>query len=241
MHAYTSTGSWIEQVGVRSISTGTSASLTFTTPANTAFLRWGFWSDVADTQLEQGSATTYEPYQSQSYPISLGSTELCKVGTHQDYIYENDENWYVHKVCGKITFNGQENWQKNDANVVFTLADAIDYMRDGTAPLSDNFLGQSEVTSFARMEDNRIGFLQSAANNRTIIKYTTIASVSAFKTWLSSHNTTVYYPLATATDTQITDATLIGQLNAVYEWLTRYGYSSMVTGNLPIVINKTNL
>lgn len=193
----------------------------------------GDYATFTNIQLELGSATTYAPY--------FEPVELCKIGNYQDYIYKSGDDWYVHRTCDRVTFNGTENWQKNDANVVFTLADAIDYMRDGTAPVSDNFFGQSEVTSFARMEDNRIGFLQSAANNRTIIKYTTIASVSAFKTWLSSHNTTVYYPLATATDTQITDATLIGQLNAVYEWLTRYGYSSTATGNLPIVINKTNL
>lgn len=52
---------------------------------------------------------------------------------------------------------------------------------------------------------------------------------------------TVYYGLATPTDTQITDSTLVGQLNAVHEWLTRYGYNSSVSGNLPLLIEQTNL
>ena len=40
-------------------------------------------------------------------------------------------------------------------------------------------------------------------------------STTAWKTWLDSHNTILYYPLATPTDTKITDATLVGQLNAI--------------------------
>ena len=68
-----------------------------------------------------------------------------------------------------------------------------------------------------------------------------ITNATEFKTWFSNNNTIFYYVLATATDTQITDSTLIGQLNAIHEWLTRYGYNATVSGNLPLVINQTNL
>ncbi|NLW14844.1 MAG: hypothetical protein GX038_01080, partial [Erysipelothrix sp.] len=37
--------------------------------------------------------------------------------------------------------------------------------------------------------------------------------VTGFKNWLSTHNTAVYYPLATPTITEITDTTLIEQLD----------------------------
>lgn len=52
---------------------------------------------------------------------------------------------------------------------------------------------------------------------------------------------TIYYALSTPTDTQITDSPLIAQLDAVHEWLTRYGYNATVTGNLPIIIDRANL
>lgn len=42
--------------------------------------------------------------------------------------------------------------------------------------------------------------------------------LAGFKTWLSTHNTTVYYVLAEPTTTEITNATLISQLNALYEF-----------------------
>lgn len=52
---------------------------------------------------------------------------------------------------------------------------------------------------------------------------------------------TIYYQLATPTNTIITDATLITQLNAIHEWMTRYGYTATVSGNLPLIINQTTL
>lgn len=48
---------------------------------------YGVNAQVSNVQIEKGNqATTYEPYQSQSYPISLGDIELCKIGTYQDKI-----------------------------------------------------------------------------------------------------------------------------------------------------------
>lgn len=59
--------------------------------------------------------------------------------------------------------------------------------------------------------------------------------------WLATKLPVVYGVLKHTTDTRITDDTLIGQLNDVHEWLTRYGYSSTVAGDLPIIIDKTSL
>ena len=41
-------------------------------------------------------------------------------------------------------------------------------------------------------------------------------TIALMNTWLSNNNVIVYYPLATPTETQITDATLISQLDAWY-------------------------
>lgn len=89
--------------------------------------------------------------QSQVYTIGLGSVELCKIGTYQDYIYKSVNDWYIHKAVDKIaSYNGE------------TIT--TDYM-------------------------STTGQLTTGA--------------------------VVYYGLATATDTQITNATLISQLEAL--------------------------
>lgn len=181
---------------------------------------------------------------SEDFTISLGTTELCKIGDYQDYIYNSGDDWYIHKECGKVVFNGSENWNYNNMNQVFGVSlDATFPLRTTTNPYCDNYIGQTTVT-FNMVLNKHISLQSttSADSQRVLVKDLDIEqSFEAFKTWLSTHNTTLYYPLATPTDTKITDATLIGQLNAVHEWLTRYGYNATVSGNLPIIINKTNL
>ena len=137
--------------------------------------------------------------------------------------------------------SGSENWQYNSTNAVFTLADYLSYAIDGTAPVSDYYIGQANVTGYGQLNNNSVALLRSSSSNRLIIKNTAFSTNTAFKNWLSSNNTSLYYPLATATDTKITDATLIGQLNVIHEWMTRYGYTATVSGNLPLIINQTLL
>ena len=67
--------------------------MTFTTTATTKYIRFRTYGSNNEDDLttkvwlyEGSTATTYEPYQSQTYPINLGSMELCKIGDYQDYI-----------------------------------------------------------------------------------------------------------------------------------------------------------
>lgn len=183
-----------------------------------------------DIQLEEGSTVTaYEPYQGQSYPIDLGSTELCKIGTYQDEIFNNDPNedwydpdlednaWYVHKEFGKYIFNGTETIAYNSSNKGFTInpTDLSNYMPNHATPpmvgLSTHFSVNSTTSTWTG--DNRIG-LSSAGT--FWCKATSFAtSESDCHTWLTANTPSVYYALATATDTKITDATLISQLDAL--------------------------
>ena len=45
---------------------------------------------ITQAQLEKGTTTgEYEPYQSQTYEVDLGTLELCKIGDYQDYFTKN--------------------------------------------------------------------------------------------------------------------------------------------------------
>ena len=199
-----------------------------------------------DLQIEFGSsASSYESYQSATYTIDLGATELCKIGTYQDYIYKSGDDWYVHKALKKITFSGDisETWVYNSGSAYpfrYNLADA-DQLAESQAYAPNVVVNY--YTPFAWNISTRpdYGVTAATVDRNLCFRNVDMTSLDAWKTWLASHNTITYYPLATPTDTKITDAALVGQLNAVHEWLTRYGYSSTVTGNLPIIINQTNL
>ena len=73
------------------VPTGGSAG-TFITPNNAYYLRLSFpfigssAIDIDTIMVKEGTDTTYEEYKGQSYPISLGDIELCKIGTYQDSI-----------------------------------------------------------------------------------------------------------------------------------------------------------
>lgn len=177
---------------------------------------------------------------SEAFPISLGSLELCKIGNYQDYIYKSGDDWYVHKACGKAVLDGSddETWNTSSLCYYVTLADKI----KSPYGVCDHFIYSPDAFSTS---DTAYRGRCTGNKNDTGLYFMPLdasqSSVALFKTWLSTNQTTAYYPLATATDTKITDATLIGQLNAVHEWLTRYGYNATVTGNLPIIIDRANL
>lgn len=187
---------------------------------------------------------------SDDYTVNLGSIELGKIGTYQDYIYKSSDDWYVHKAVGKIVFDGSasETWTR--AGTLTSGAYKMGY--DDLSGLyvhpsisTDPIIGYCshfEPKTETQLNNLATGFSGNTAGTKIFI-YNPDHNTTAtdFKTWLSSHNVTLYYALVTPTDTKITDTTLIEQLDDIEEWLTRYGYNATVAGNLPIIINQTDL
>lgn len=183
------------------------------------------WGDESLTitkgyQLEKSaSSTTFAPYSKQTLPIDIGSIELCKLGTYQDYIYKDGDDWKVHKALNKTTLNGSEGWYNAGGNAPYGLVinDGLITTSDNNPPLvfCDKFYPVSQTATWS-VYDSLISCNNISSSTKTIrIRYTSIATLADFKTWLTEHNTILYYVLATATDTIITDTTLIAQLEAV--------------------------
>jgi hypothetical protein len=239
-------------------------SLVITTGANTEYLRVGYRSDgMRNMQLELGSsASSFEPYvggvpapnpdypqavrtvtgentltisdgtNTQSYPISLGSLELCKIGTYQDSIYKSDGKWYLRKETKKLTLNGSESYIRyaGSGYTAFYL-DASDAV-GGSA--SDNPILSSAFKSAYANADGNIYLRQSP---RQVVICTSVAStVENWQTWLTSNPVTVYYALATPTDTEITNEALVAQLEAILP----QGHTYAGTNNITTVIATGN-
>ena len=92
-----------------------------------------------------------------------------------------------------------------------------DVINSGASSVGPIISNHYIATSFNNLYNGVANYGISDHNNSRLvcIRNKDIATVANFKTWLGSHNTTVYYALATPTDTQITDAALVGQLNAI--------------------------
>lgn len=157
--------------------------------------------------------------ESQNYPINLGDIELCKIGTYQDYIYESNGNWFKKGNIGKVVLNGSESWEYGSRpnTTSSTIKVLFNYMIENY--YSNNFIYNSST-------DNRIVFSFIVSNKAMYLRLSNSLSgvtqedsgttiVEKISQWLSTHNTIVYYVIETPTDTQITDATLITQLNNI--------------------------
>ena len=162
---------------------------------------------VIKPQMEKGSkANSYSPY-------GANYIELCKIGDYQDYIYKDSDKWYLHKEIGKVVLDGSENWNYYFSTAgVYVNRDITSLNSSSTINCLSNYY---KATYRTRIRENL-----STTNNEcatygteTLISNKDCLTVNDFKSWLSTHNTIVYSVLATPIDTEITDTTLLEQLN----------------------------
>ena len=168
--------------------------------------------------------TTYAPYKT---PI-----ELCKIGNYQDKIYKQNGNWYIYKEIGKKVLIGTENWVIDSSHSRYSLTGYIsDYMINQRTTALCNYYkyGDTELEGY---------FALSGANNVLFIHYpnSSTNTVPLFKTWLSTHNTEVYYVLNTPTTTLIEDEELINQLESI-RLLSGLNNVSLTSPNLPFIMD----
>ena len=184
------------------------------------------WLRGAKIQLEVGGVAT-------SWAEYITPIELAKIGTYQDRIYKSGDDWYIEKNVGKITLDGTETWTSggtftNAPNYCVIQTTTYDSLLSTVVPaLADYFTNYSASTLYAGMPAfNEARFsVGSGGNNKirlavptSLLDMTdTTTQASSFDTWVTAHNVTIYYALATPSTTQITDSTLINQLEAIVQ------------------------
>ena len=197
---------------------------------------------ICNIQIEKSSqATDFEAYQEQSYPISLGSIELCKIGGYQDYIWKDGDTWKVHKAINKAVLNGSEaNWATQTSGGLKRYS----VNRTDSKSFSSRTADASLSSHFTPSVTDAVGIFFAATQTYYFYPDQSIATLDSWKTWLASNNVALYYQLATPTDTAIADTTLIEQLDAIanqaHAYKTRtYVDSNAATGNVPHIIAAT--
>ena len=180
----------------------------------------------------------YVPYRApQSYTLSLGSIELCKLSNFQDYIYKGADGWYVHKETNKVTYDGSESWTYTAGNQRLYTSKPSDAASGNVwSTWKCNYLSPGDTSQAAN--DN----VFNGGSTSIFIKATSVGtSSSAWKTWLGTHNMSIYYNISSATNTKITDSTLSGQLDTLAagtSYLDATMFTATATGtNLPAILN----
>ena len=207
-------------------------SKTYNLNTNTKYVRLSYKNDIGiyDIQLKESSTPTdYEPY----YDI-----ELCNIDTYEDKIYSSNGRFYLNKNINKVILNGSEGWQNTGSNPLKASLEISDYKYIEENICVCNYFKSVVNGTYGTMTDNQIKFRYHSDLTKRLYICTIVASaINNFKTWLSTHNTTVYYVLATPTTTEITQEnypSLYNVLKQIQDYLTAYkinkefilGYSS---------------
>ncbi|MBR5303455.1 MAG: hypothetical protein IKU37_01345 [Candidatus Gastranaerophilales bacterium] len=146
--------------------------------------------------------------------------------------------WYIKKNIGKKVYSGtsDESWifeKTGSYNRFYILIDDAYVGTNRKVCLSNYF--KNNLTR----NDDGICFIV----NRNVFLYNNdITTANDFKTWLSTHNTGVYYILATPTYTKIT-GTLAEQLESIYNAMSKDGQTniSQTNDDLPFILDVTAL
>ena len=163
--------------------------------------------------------------------------ELCKIGNYQDYFYKSGSKWYLHKEIGKVILDGSESWSvanTGTSKFYYQVAGLTTPKSQDIMPISDYFIGVAITNSNT---DVGAWIISSGTIRLRTITEDTLAN---FKTWLSTNTPLLYYVLATATNTEVTDTTLISQLNAIINSpLYEDTNITQTNSDLPIVLEIT--
>lgn len=209
------------------ISDYTTTQITITTNSTAKYLVVFYYLSTADTideqsiinsfQIEFGSsASSYAPYSKQTLPLNLGTIELCKLGTYQDYIYKSGDDWKVHKATAIASASNREwEWANISPNGwYFSHTNYGYYDTNKINVISKSFIGVKRSVA-----PNTSGaFITMAGDGSIGIRnpnMTGSSNATQFTNWLNSLNTTWLYARTTPIDTTITDTALIAQLEAI--------------------------
>ena len=213
----------------------TSQSLTISLQNSTKYIRVSGNVNTLDTlQIEfNSSVTDYIPYQSQSYPITLPSgMELCKIGDYQDYIYKSSGKWYKYGVNKKLILNGEESITLDSYSLRFIITPDDTYQQNG---YSNRYIYGSTY--------QETGKFDILANGKLAINYPNdnVQTVETLRTYLANNETYFYLPLVTPIVTEITDTTLVSQLNALEYAISYQGQTniSQTSNDKPFIINAS--
>lgn len=191
------------------------------------------------------------------YDLALGSMELCQIGSAKDYIWNDNGTWKIHKATGSHVFNGTDTdisalgWFNSSETTTTIQVTALNIQSLGA---KYSARANSLMTHFVYLSDNsapisgRFKLVNDNSGNvnhiRLCLNKTIAADLTAAKTWIATKLPTLYFEKTTATDSVITNATLIKNLNAInaalHSTTTAPTTAALYATSLPATITTTN-
>lgn len=160
----------------------------------------------------------YVEYKSQNYLLSLGNIELCKIGEKKDRIYKQDNKWYLEKNTCRYVLDGVNNSFNRDP-----LQTGLQYYSFYTLAFS-NFIKPSSIILCSHLkQQNRILYediegitVNSSGAIRIKLLKPSVTTVAQLLNYLQSNAFEIICELTQSITTEITDETLLEQLETLY-------------------------
>lgn len=122
--------------------------------------------------------------------------------------------WYKYNAIKKSNLGSDITFSSTTGG--FYSATATDYATSGNTPYCEWYKGIANVAAIGGLSDKEIAFnTSSSPYPRLYLKDSNYSSNTTLNSDLSANQVYIYYALATPTITEITDETLISQLEAV--------------------------
>lgn len=201
--------------------------------------------NITNIMLSYDIASGFVAHKGQTYPITLSSGMfLGSLYGRSNYIYGSKDSWFIHKEFDRVVLDGSETWTATSTSNVFYTANNAYLDGEGTTCLSNMYLAVPNISTASSIPGGySVTFNKIRASYpRLYIKNIDCTTTSDLTTELSTHNTTVYYIMKAVSDTQITDETLVGQLNEIIDnMITYYEGTNLycTTSHLMPIINLT--
>lgn len=158
-------------------------------------------------QLVEGSST-YNTFT----PFGESPLELCGSDDNQDYLYKDNNKWYKLEKVHKVTLTGYENYSSNKEET-----NTIRF----TTPVFANQLPKTNnigcyASNFKIANESLRDGMSIYSNDKKVyiwIQKSIASTPQEFKNLIMSNPINIYYILATPIIKQITDSSLINQLD----------------------------
>ena len=184
------------------------------------------------------TSTDFIKYEQTTQLISLGSIELAKIGDYTDRIFKDNGKWYLYEETGYAIVTGSSTdnvatWSAPELTntIGFRILDLPNVIVNTNAskvvPVLCNRLKENSQGYLYSNDVEGIGIYAQSGIIYLRIAKTIATTVEGLKTWFQSNNMTICYPLQTPTTTEITDTTLIAQLENILAMHTNKNVSNV--------------
>lgn len=161
------------------------------------------------------------------------------------------DKWYIEKNIRKYAINGASGSYSKPSTNRFNIDGALtDYLKEVNVVtcLADKYVcyaqkgSNNDFNTLVANENFGLDLSSSTSGNTIRIKDTNYDDINQFKTWLASNNVELLYVLATPTYEEITNETLLNELNELEKMMSYNGQTNIsISGNLPMILDVTAL